>query len=243
MKEAEIEKEEWPRRLSVLLSGKVLVAYANTVPMEAKGDYNALKEALLQALGLTAEHCRLDVWTLNKRYGESWQELARRIDSMISRGTQGYKTLEEVNNIMVMYKFLSLCPADAVNYVQVRQPKSALEAANLVQDFLRRKYQGRRSTPWNRFGQGSDNHHQDGRCTQEGHGGSNQDRPSNKYNPSKFYDKRQSKPYNQQHNWVPTCLHVGNKVTRATTVQRRRIVKDNLRSAGLLLHVQSDQSI
>ena len=89
MKEAEIEKEEWPRRLSVLLSGKALVAYANTVPMEAKGDYNALKEALLQALGLTAEHCRLDVWTLNKRYGESWQELARRIDSMISRGTQG----------------------------------------------------------------------------------------------------------------------------------------------------------
>ena len=124
MKEAEIEKEEWPRRLSVLLSGKALVAYANTVPMEAKGDYNALKEALLQALGLTAEHCRLDVWTLNKRYGESWQELARRIDSMISRGTQGYKTLEEVNNIMAMYKFLSLCPADAVNYVQVRQPKS-----------------------------------------------------------------------------------------------------------------------
>ena len=66
---------------------------------------------------------------------------------MISRGTQGYKTLEEVNNIMAMYKFLSLCPADPVNYVQVRQPKSALEA--LVQDFLRRKYQERRSTPWN----------------------------------------------------------------------------------------------
>ena len=127
--------------------------------MDVKGDYNSLKEALLQALGLTAEYCRLDVWTLNKRYGESWQELARRIDSMISRGTQGYKTLEEVNNIMAMYKVLSLCPADAVNYVQVRQPKSALEAANLVQDFLCRKYQERRSTPWNRFGQGSDNHH------------------------------------------------------------------------------------
>ena len=36
------------------------------------------------------------------------------------------------------------------------------------------------------------------------------------------------------------ALHVGNEVTRATTVQRRRT---NLRSAGLLLHVQSDQSI
>ena len=240
MKEAEIEKEEWPRWLSVLLSGKALVAYANTVPMEAKGDYNALKEALLQALGLTAEHCRLDVWTLNKRYGESWQELARRIDSMISRGTQGYKTLEEVNNIMAMYKFLSLCPADAVNYVQVRQPKSALEAANLVQDFLRRKYQERRSTPWNRFSQGSDNHHQDDRRRQEGHGGSNQDRSSNKYNPSKFYDKSLTIS-----NTIGSllALHVGNEVTRATTVQRRRMVKDNLRSAGLLLHVQSDQSI
>ena len=110
---------------------------------------------------------------------------------------------------MAMYKFLSLCPADAVNYVQVRQPKSALEAANLVQDFLCRKYQERRSTPWNRFGQGSDNHHQDDRRRQERHGGSNQDRSSNKYNPSKFYDKRQSKPYNQQHNWVPTCFTCG----------------------------------
>ena len=38
-------------------------------------------------------------------------------------------------------------------------------------------------------------------------------------------------------------LHVGNEVIRATTVQRRRMMKDNLRSAGLLLHVQSNQSI
>ena len=78
MNKAGIKKEEWPQRLRALLSGKSLAAYANTVPKEAKDDYEALKEALLQALGLTKEQCRLDFWTLTKRYGETWQEIGRK---------------------------------------------------------------------------------------------------------------------------------------------------------------------
>ena len=53
------------------------MAYSNAVPKEAKEDYYSMKEALLQALGMTSEQCKLDIWSLHKKYGETWQEVAR----------------------------------------------------------------------------------------------------------------------------------------------------------------------
>ena len=136
MIETGIGQEEWPQRLRPLLTGKALAAYANNVPHEAKEKYTALEEALLEALGLTTEQCRLDIWTMTKKYGDSWQETARKIDSTVKRMTQGCITVQEVINMISLNKFLSLCSAECVNYAQVRQPKSSLEAANLSMIFF-----------------------------------------------------------------------------------------------------------
>ena len=189
MNEAGIKREEWPQRLRALLSGKSLAAYANTVPKEAKDDYEALKEALLQALGLTTEQCRLDFWTLKKQYGETWQEMARKIDSMVFRMIQGCKSVEEVSNMLSIHNFFSLCPAEAVNYAQVRQPKSSLEAANLVQYYLRRQSRDRRDKPWNKHGQSSDVYGQVERKRQDSVNGSNSSSERlSKYSNGKLYE-------------------------------------------------------
>ena len=84
---------------------------------------------------------------MTKKYGDSWQETARKIDSTVKRMTHGCITVQEV--IMIsLNKFLSLCSAKCVNYAQVRQPKSSLEAVNLVHDFLRRQNRKRHSKLW-----------------------------------------------------------------------------------------------
>ena len=56
----------------------------------------------------------------------------RQKDSMVSRMIQGCKSVEVVSNMLSIHKKFSLCPAESVNYAQVRQPKLSLEAANLV---------------------------------------------------------------------------------------------------------------
>ena len=89
MKEAGIPEEEWPQRLRPLLAGRALAAYHKDVPERAKTDYKACKEALLDALGLTVEQCRLDFWSLCKQYNESWQEAARNIEFMAARMATG----------------------------------------------------------------------------------------------------------------------------------------------------------
>ena len=208
MNEAGIKREEWPQRLRALLSGKSLAAYANTVPKEAKDDYEALNEALLQALGLTTEQCRLDFWTLKKRYGETWQETARKIDSMVSWMIPGCKSVEEVSNMLSIHKFFSLCPAEAVNYAQVRQPKSSLEA---VQDYLRGQSRDRCNKPWNKHGQSSDAYGQVERKQQDSVNGSNSSSErSSKYSNGKLYENP-NRSYTQPQNWVPTCFLCGKK--------------------------------
>ena len=75
--------------------------------------------------------------------------VARQIDCMTSRMTQGCKTVEEVNGIIALYIFFCLFnPAHAVNYDQARYPKSGMEAENLVHDFLQKEYRDRRTKSW-----------------------------------------------------------------------------------------------
>ena len=101
---------------------RVLATYANNIQAEAKEEYYGLKEALLEALRMTTEQCRLDNWTMTKKYGDLWQEMAREIDSVVKRMVQGCKTVEEVSNMMCLHKCLSLCFADGMNYANVRHP-------------------------------------------------------------------------------------------------------------------------
>ena len=83
-----------------------------------------------------------------KRYTESWQGTARNIEFMAARMATDCKTKENVC-------LESLCPADVVNFVQLKNPKSTVEAANFVQDYLKRQGKDR---PWSRGHYGSDHH-------------------------------------------------------------------------------------
>ena len=115
MKEAEISVEDWPHHLRPLLTGKALSAYSKNVPEQARLNYYDMKEALLSSLGLTVEQCHNEFWVLQRKYGESWQDTARKIDSMLERMTHGCSSIREVTDMFAMHKFYSLCPADCVD--------------------------------------------------------------------------------------------------------------------------------
>ena len=53
---------------------------------------------------------------------------------MIGRLLHGCESIQEVGNMFVLSKLLSTCPPDCTTYVQLKQPKSVVEAAYLIQD-------------------------------------------------------------------------------------------------------------
>ena len=79
MWEAEIPKKEWASRLISLLSGKALTVFHNNVPPSVTESYDELKEALLEALGLSLDQCSKTFWSFTKKYGETPQEAMRRV--------------------------------------------------------------------------------------------------------------------------------------------------------------------
>lgn len=139
MEDAEIPRQEWPKRLRPLLTGTALAAYSNNVEEDKKGDWDQLREALLKAMGSSAEQCRIDFFGLQKRHNDTWQETSRKISFHADRMVHDCETKEEVNNTYKVSKMLSLCPVDALNFVMLKEPKKVLEVANLIDDFTKRQ--------------------------------------------------------------------------------------------------------
>ena len=139
MKEAGIEVAEWPVRLRPLLSGKALTAYSRDVPEEAKKDYEHLKEAILDAMGLSVKECRADYFMYYKKPCESWQEAARNVEFYVNRMIYGCDTKQDIVSLFALHKVLSLCPPNCLTFVQLQKPGSAIEAASHIQEFFKRQ--------------------------------------------------------------------------------------------------------
>ena len=103
--ETEIPQREWPHLLRPLATGTALSAYVNDVPEEAKRDWDLLREAFMNALGSSAAQRQLDFFNLHKKYGDSWQGTARKIDFYIEQITYGCTNVKQVCQMFTPSKF------------------------------------------------------------------------------------------------------------------------------------------
>ena len=132
MTDAGIPAAEWPSWFIPLLTGKVLSAYPNNVPRPATKAYPALKDALLNAMGLSKECCMREYWPLQRGIAEMWQDAVRRVEIMGKRLGEDYTTVAECILTFNMGKFLPICSTGDAEYVRNKVPKSLLEAANIM---------------------------------------------------------------------------------------------------------------
>ena len=139
MIQAEIPEDQWPHRLRPLLSGRALVAYSRDVEDKAKGSYPELKDALLNSLGVPVKQCRERIWSFQRNGSDSHQDTARTLDFLMQRSVHGCESVKDVVSQLTLAKFLTLYPPEVANYVQLQDPRSAGEAANLVQEYYQRQ--------------------------------------------------------------------------------------------------------
>ena len=190
MKEAGIAEAEWPARLGLLLTGKSLTSYSRDVPEESKNDYYKLKEALLEAMGLSQGRCRSDLWTFTKKSTESWQETARTLEFMIGRCLEGCESLKDL-----------------------QKPATPVETANCIEEHIQsqvRNRQYRQSRPWHRNSDRSGGREwssEKGRQTGENRHGNGEYSRTLGFRGSENQPNRQNKDY---HRYI-TCFTCGKK--------------------------------
>ena len=129
-----VDKAAWGRLLPVYLSGRAELAFAQ-VDSTLLGDYEAVKECLLQSLGDTPEEADRQWWTMKRRSGEQISAFCLRLSSTGIRRFSGLVTREEIVQKVLLSRFMFLLSPEAYACVSAKEPKSAQEAAKLVQDF------------------------------------------------------------------------------------------------------------
>ena len=132
-KHNEIPKEKWGVLLHVFLSGTAQAAYGQVNP-EHLDDYDRVKSTMLRALRDTPEQADRNWWMLNRKAGESMGSFYLRMRAVAVRRFDGFLTREEIFEKVLLSRLLYLLPTDQYNSVTMKDPKSAEDVADLIDD-------------------------------------------------------------------------------------------------------------
>ena len=118
------------------LTGKALAAYRSVVQGGDSKEYDEMKDQLLEAMRLGIEQTRRKFWTPSRKLTESPMDILRQLDSSYSRITRDCTSPAELRQEMLIGRLLSLYPPDVADYVYVRHPTNAHQAAQYLQNYL-----------------------------------------------------------------------------------------------------------
>ena len=132
-----VDKSEWGLLLQVYLTGTAQAAYALLDPGIYR-DYDMVKEQLLKDMRDTPEQADRRWWSLAKKNNESFSAFLVRMRSTATRRFEGCLTREELLEKVILSRFLFSLPAEHYNAVTLREPKTAVQAAGILDDMVSR---------------------------------------------------------------------------------------------------------
>ena len=136
----EVDPARWAFKLAPQLTGRAQQAYA-ALPASEIGDYERLKDAILRRYDISEETHRQRFRSARKQEDESYRELVARLKDMEHKWTKECTSLEQMRELIVREQFLDTLPTDLRVRVAERKPKTALEAGELADDYLRARRQ------------------------------------------------------------------------------------------------------
>ena len=142
-----IEKGSWGQLLPVYLTGRAQASFTQ-VSDDILGDYDSVKELMLESLGDTPASADRRWWTMARHSGEDPGAFYLRVRSTGLRRLHGLMSREEICEKVILSRFLSLLPPDCYSSVVAKQPKTGLEASRFVQEFEETRTFSKRYQPW-----------------------------------------------------------------------------------------------
>ena len=127
-------QQNWVHTLLPLLN-RNCKAVAMTLPAVSKFNYKLLKAELLASASHSTKHASKAFWEYQKLSGSTWRETVNTLTKKITLFTPG-PTIQDVRSQIVTEKLLQLLPFRAQAFVREREPKTALEAADLASSYF-----------------------------------------------------------------------------------------------------------
>ena len=129
----EVPKEKWGVLLHVFFSGTAQAAYGQVNP-DHLDDYDRVKSTMLRSLRDTPEQADRNWWRLARKSGESMGSFYLRMRAVAVRRFDGFMSREAIFEKVLLSRLLYLLPSDQYNSVTLKDPKTAEDAADIVDE-------------------------------------------------------------------------------------------------------------
>ena len=127
----EIGQERWAYKLAPQLTGRAQQAFAAMDPARAS-DYKEVKAAILRRYDISEETYRRRFRAVVRKDGESYRELATRVQDLFEKWTRKCTTVGELRELLMLEQWLNALPHDARIWVIERETKTLAEAGKLA---------------------------------------------------------------------------------------------------------------
>lgn len=130
-----VPKTEWAQYLHSYLQGRALHIYTTDITSDMLSDYDRCVSTIAAGLGETPELAATEWWSMTKKQGESASAYCTRLLFTNRLRSEAYKTRVEILQFDALSKFMNHLPSDCAAFIRGRSPKTAREAAHLVEDY------------------------------------------------------------------------------------------------------------
>ncbi|XP_073500155.1 MAP kinase-interacting serine/threonine-protein kinase 1 isoform X2 [Phyllobates terribilis] len=132
----QLPEEQWARYLTAGLRGKALDVFV-ALPPSLDGNYDAIKQALIQRFQLTPEVYRKKFWNLQLGPHDTYSDVVDGLRTNFEQWIQGLSatTFEQLKDLMVKDQFLHLCPTEVRQFVMDREPPDSNKAAQIADTY------------------------------------------------------------------------------------------------------------
>ena len=130
-----IEKDRWSCILAPKLAGKSQQAYA-AMDVSRAGEYMEGKKMILRMYGVNQEFYRQKYRAARKGQGETYQELALRIEDFNRKWTRDFESVKEIRDLMNTEQLLEVLPPYLSMWVRERKPTTGVETGELADEYV-----------------------------------------------------------------------------------------------------------
>ena len=121
-------------RLAPQLTRRAQQAYAAMRNADAQ-DYQRVKEAILRCYNISEETYRQRFRSAWRKDGESYTELAVRLEDLVHKWTSGCTSMEEILEKVLIEQILTMMPSDLRIWVSERKPTKGADADQLADNY------------------------------------------------------------------------------------------------------------
>ena len=135
MEAYQVDQSLWAFQLAPQLTGKAQLAYA-ALCREDAAKYDEVMAAILRRYDINAESYRTRFRGAKRKDGESYREVAVRLQDLLKKWMEGCVTVDEVFEKILIEQLLNIMPLDLRIWVSEHKPESVAQASDLAENYV-----------------------------------------------------------------------------------------------------------